>query len=224
MPEPGMWLQLDWGEGPKVASRRTQLFCAWLSWSRFRVVIPPWNQTLGTLVACACLDAILRRLGGVPAYVLIDNPRTVTVDRVAGIAFRLPEIVAAGKHYGCTVATREPFAPESEGGVEATVKIAKADLVPPTANLRAEYGSCAELAAECDAWCEQVNARPHRSNKTAPVLRLAAEHEHLHPSQLPRTTRPSATSGSPTTTRPSASVRSATPPRPVSSALGCGAG
>src|SRR6266545_4840306 len=29
--EPGMWLQFDWGEGPKVAGRRTQLFCAWLA-------------------------------------------------------------------------------------------------------------------------------------------------------------------------------------------------
>jgi hypothetical protein len=27
-----------------------QLFCAWLSWSRFRVVAPAWVQTLGTLV------------------------------------------------------------------------------------------------------------------------------------------------------------------------------
>jgi hypothetical protein len=28
VPEPGMWLQWDWGEGPGVAGRRTQLFCA----------------------------------------------------------------------------------------------------------------------------------------------------------------------------------------------------
>ncbi|MER5802136.1 Mu transposase domain-containing protein [Streptomyces mirabilis] len=179
MPEPGMWLQLDWGEGPKVAGRSTQLFCAWLSWSRFRVVIPAWAQTLGTLVAC--LDATLRRLGGAPAYVLTDNPRTVTIDRVAGIATRHPDIVAAGKHYSCTVATCEPFDPEFKGGVEATVKIAKADLVPTTANLRPEYGSFAELAAECDRRCEQVNARPHHSTKTAPVLRLIAAREHLHP-------------------------------------------
>jgi hypothetical protein len=28
-----------------VAGRRTQLFCAWLAWSLFRVVIPTWDQT-----------------------------------------------------------------------------------------------------------------------------------------------------------------------------------
>jgi hypothetical protein len=62
VPEPGMWCQWDWGEGPRVGGRRTSLFCAWLAWSRFRVVIPTWDRTLGTLIAC--LDATLGRLGG----------------------------------------------------------------------------------------------------------------------------------------------------------------
>jgi transposase len=75
IPEPGMWLQFDWGEGPRVGGRRTQLFCAWLSWSRFRVVIPAWDQQLPTLIAC--LDTTLRRIGGAPTYLLTDNPRTV---------------------------------------------------------------------------------------------------------------------------------------------------
>ncbi|MFC6079522.1 IS21 family transposase, partial [Microbispora camponoti] len=44
VPEPGMWLQWDWGEGPRIGERRTQLFCCWLAWSRFRVVIPAWDQ------------------------------------------------------------------------------------------------------------------------------------------------------------------------------------
>jgi hypothetical protein len=47
IPEPGMWLQFDWGEGPRIGARRTGLFCAWLAWSRFRVVIPVWDQMIG---------------------------------------------------------------------------------------------------------------------------------------------------------------------------------
>ena len=39
IPEPGMWAQWDWGTGPVIAGRRTNLFCAWLAWSRFRVVM-----------------------------------------------------------------------------------------------------------------------------------------------------------------------------------------
>lgn len=178
VPEPGMWLQFDWGEGPRVGGRRTQLFCAWLSWSRFRVVVPAWDQTLGTLVLG--VDSTLRRIGGAPTYLLTDNPRTVTIDRIAGLPVRHPEIVAAGRHYGCKVETCEPFDPESKGGAEHTVKIAKADLVPTTANLLAEYGSFTELADACFEWCERVNARRHRETGAAPVDRLATERQHLH--------------------------------------------
>lgn len=178
VPEPGMWLQFDWGEGPKVDGRRTQLFCAWLAWSRFRVVIPTWDQTLGTLVSC--LDAALRRVGGAPTYLLSDNAKTVTVDHIAGVPVRHPAMVAAGRHYGCKVESCEPFDPESKGGVEATVKIAKADLVPTAANLLDAYGSFAELAAACADWCDAVNARAHRETGVAPLARLAAEREHLH--------------------------------------------
>jgi hypothetical protein len=178
VPEPGMWLQYDWGEGPRVGGRRTSLFCGWLSWSRFRVVIPAWDQTLGTLVAC--LDATLRRLGGAPTYVLTDNAKTVTVDRIAGVPVRHPEIVAAGRHYGCKVQTCEPFDPESKGGAEHTVKIAKADLVPTAVNLLAEYRGFGQLVEACADWCERVNARPHRETGAAPADRLIVERRHLH--------------------------------------------
>ena len=143
MPEPGLWLQFDWGDGPRVGGRKTSLFCAWLAWSRFRVVIPTWDQSMGTLIAC--VDATMRRVGGAPTYLLGDNAKTVTVEHVAGVAVRHPTVVAAGRHYGVTVHTCEPFDPESKGGVEATVKVAKADLVPTEANLHAGYGSFAEL-------------------------------------------------------------------------------
>ena len=178
VPEPGMWLQFDWGEGPRVGGRRTQLFCAWLSWSRFRVVIPAWDQTMGTLVSC--VDATLRRIGGAPTYLLSDNAKTVTVEHVAGVAVRHPVMVAAGRHYGCKVESCEPFDPQSKGGVEATVKIAKADLVPTSANLRGDYDTFGDLVDACALWCEQVNARAHRETGVAPIIRLAAERAALH--------------------------------------------
>ena len=66
---------------------------------------------------------------------MTDNEKTVTVEHVARIAVRHPEIVAAGRHYGMQVATCVPFDPEAKGGSEASVRIAKADLVPTEANL-----------------------------------------------------------------------------------------
>lgn len=178
VPEPGMWLQFDWGDGPRIGQRRTSLFCAWLAWSRYRVVIPTWDQTLPTLVWC--LDQTLRRLGGAPTYLLSDNAKTVTVEHVAGIPVRHPEMVAVGRHYGCKVETCAAYDPESKGGVEATVKLAKADLVPTSANLLDDYPSFTELVWACERFCEQVNAREHRETRQAPVVRLAVERAHLH--------------------------------------------
>jgi transposase len=185
--EPGLWLQFDWGTGPVVSGpdgrpRATLLFCAWLAWSRFRVVIPTWDRRLGTLLAC--LDATLRRLGGVPTYALTDNEKTVTVEHVAGIAVRHPMVVAAGRHYGIQPHTCVPFDPESKGGSEATVRIAKADLVPTEANLLPGYDSFAELAAACEAFCEQVNTRVHRETGRVPAEALLVERARLHPLPL----------------------------------------
>ena len=98
IPEPGMWAQWDWGQGPRIGGRVTNLFCAWFGWSRFRVVIPTWDRTMPTLVGC--LDRAMRASGGAPTYWLTDNEKTVTVDHVAGIPVRNPTVVAAGHHYG----------------------------------------------------------------------------------------------------------------------------
>jgi transposase len=177
--EPGLWLQYDYGHGPLVNGRQTTLWCAWLAWSRFRVVIPIWDKTVPTVTAC--LDTTFRRIGGVPAYVLTDNEKTVTTDHVAGIAIRNPEIVEVARHYGTTIGTCVPADPETKGGSEATVRIAKADLVPTEANLRAEYRTFGELEAACRAFCEEVNTRLHREIRARPAARLEEERQRLHP-------------------------------------------
>ncbi|MGH3748420.1 MAG: IS21 family transposase [Micromonosporaceae bacterium] len=177
--EPGLWLQWDWGEGPRIGGRRTSLWCAWLAWSRFRVVIPVWDKTLPTIVSC--LDTTLRRVGGVPTYALTDNEKTVSVDHVARIAVRNPEIVEVGRHYGMTIRTCVPADPQSKGGSEATVRIAKADLVPTEANLLGEYRKFSELETACRQFCEQVNDRPHRETRRRPLEALAEERTRLHP-------------------------------------------
>jgi transposase len=178
IPEPGMWAQWDWGTGPTVGGRATVLFCAWLAWCRFRVVIPCWDRTMPTLIGC--IDRSMRAFGGAPTYWLTDNERTVTIDHVAGVAVRHPEMVAIGGHYGITVATCVPADPESKGGSEATVRIAKADLVPTDANLRDDYASWAELVEACEAWMAEVNGRPHRVTRRAPADMLAEEQQRLH--------------------------------------------
>ena len=178
VPEPGLWLQFDWGAGPTIAGRRTLLFCAWLAWSRFRVVLPTWDRTLPTLLGC--LDTTLRAIGGAPTYALTDNEKTVTVEHIARVPIRHPDVVAAGRYYGMTIRTCVPADPQSKGGAEATVRIAKADLVPTDANLLEQYATFGALEAGCAAFCAEVNARPHRATGRAPVEVLAEERSRLH--------------------------------------------
>ena len=182
IPQPGLWLQWDYGDGPEVAGTRAVLFCAWLAWSRFRVVVPLRDKTLATVVIG--LDRTLRLVGSVPTYALTDNEKTVTVEHVCGIAVRNATIVEVSRHYGLTIQTCEPADPQSKGGSEATVKIAKADLVPTDHNLRDEYADWQALEQACQEFMADVNTRPHRATRQPPVILLEQEHEHMH--RLPR--------------------------------------
>jgi hypothetical protein len=146
------------------------------------VVLPIRDKTLPTVVAC--IDATLRRVGGCPTYALTDNEKTVTVEHIARIAIRNPDMVAAAGHYGLTVASCLPADAPSKGGSEATVRVAKADLVPTDANLLPAYGDWAALEAACEAFCEEVNTRPHRVTRRAPVEMLVEERHRLH--RLPK--------------------------------------
>jgi len=178
-PEPGMWAQYDFGDGPVIGTSTTVLFCLWLAWSRFRIVIPLLDKTWPSVAGA--IDVALRRLGGVPTYLLTDNEKTVTVEHVAGLPVRNPAAVELGRHYSLTIATCVPYDPASKGGSESTVKIAKADLVPTDANLLPAYGSFAVLEAACQEFCDQVNGRPHRITRRAPAEMLAEEGARLHP-------------------------------------------
>jgi hypothetical protein len=178
VPEPGMWFQYDFGDGPRVNGVGTQLFCAWLAWCRFRVVLALLDKALASVMAA--IDQTLRTFSGVPTYGLTDNEKTVTVEHVAGIPVRNAQMLEFARHYGLTIATCVPADPASKGGSENTVKIAKADLVPTEANLLDDYDSFAELQAACAAFCQQVNNRPHRVTRRVPAEMLAEERTRLH--------------------------------------------
>ena len=108
----------------------------------------------------------------------------MTVEHVCGIAVRNPTIVEVSRHYGLTIATCEPADPQSKGGSEATVKIAKADLVSTDHNLRDGYADWQALELACEQFMADVNTRAHRATRQPPVFLLAQEHEHLH--RLPK--------------------------------------
>lgn len=176
--EPGGWLQYDFGAGPIVEGGATVLFCAWLAWSRFRVVLPLADKSLPSVIAA--LDRCFRLAGGAPTYVLTDNEKTVTDRHIAGIAVRNRTAVDLSRYYGVTIATCVPYDPESKGGSEAAVRVAKADLVPTCYNLLGDYHSFVELEAACGAVSAQLNGRPHAVTRRLPAEMLETERAFLH--------------------------------------------
>jgi len=178
IPEPGLWLQYDFGDGPVVDGAKTVLFCAWLAWSRFRVILAIGDRTMPSVVAA--LDQTFRLIGGASTYVLTDNEKTVTDRHIAGIAVRNETMVAVSNYYGVTICTCVPYDPESKGGSESTVKVAKADLVPTDANLLDEYRSFAELEEACATAMATFNGRRHSVTRRVPSEALQEELAFLH--------------------------------------------
>lgn len=176
--EPGAWLQYDFGAGPVIDGLAVVLFCAWLAWSRFRIILPLSDRSLPSVIAA--LDRTFRLAGGAPTFVLTDNEKTVTDRHIAGIAVRNQVAVDVSRYYGVTIATCVPADPESKGGSESTVKIAKADLVPTDYNLVEDYRSFAELAAACEQLMATLNGRPHAVTRRVPSELLVVERESLH--------------------------------------------
>ena len=94
---------------------------------------------------------------------------------------RNQQVVAFARFYGVTVHTCEVRDPASKGGVENTVKLAKADIVPTDTNLAEEYACFADLEAACTAFMTMVNGRVHRTTKRVPADMLEQERLRLHP-------------------------------------------
>jgi transposase len=176
--EPGHWLQWDYGDGPRVGGHSSVLFCAWLAWSRFRVIIPLADRTWPSVVAA--LDRTFRIIGGAPTYLLTDNEKTVTDHHIAGIPVRNRGAVDLSRYYGVTVATCVPYDPESKGGSERTVGIAKADLVPTEYNLLDDYADFAALVAAAAAVADSFNGRVHAVTRQIPAEALDVERGFLH--------------------------------------------
>jgi hypothetical protein len=150
------------------------LFCLWLAWSRFRVVLPLLDKSQPSVFAAA--DVALRLAGGCPTYLLTGNEKTVTAGHVAGMPVRNPAAVTFARHYGLTIATCVPADPASKGGSESTVRVAKADLVPTAANLSARVTSprSSPTSPRRRAAPPPGSARPTRWLRAPPAGRASA--------------------------------------------------
>ncbi|MEJ8632517.1 hypothetical protein [Streptomyces sp. MS2.AVA.5] len=91
-------------------------------------------------------------------------------------------------HARLTPGRRKDPRRETKGSSEVTVSIAKADLIPTTANLCEKYSDFNELREACAIFCQQVNTHVHRETGKTPASMLDIERSRLHPlSEAPHT-------------------------------------
>jgi transposase len=135
------------------------LFCAWLAWSRFRVIFALPDRTMPSVISA--LDRTQRVLGGAPTYWLTDNERTVSTAHVAGLAVRNRTMLSVAHYYGVSLHTCVPADPESKGGAESSVKLAKADVLPRPDNLVGEYRDFDAFEAARAEATDRFNTRVH---------------------------------------------------------------
>ena len=170
-------LAIDCGE-EILAGRKVHVFCAVLTWSRFRFVrFAPAEQQATTLAMLAeCFEV----LGGIPKVVLADRMGCLKGGVVANLVVPSPDYVRFATHYRFRPDFCHAADPESKGIVENLVGYAKDDLLVP---LELEQDPWADglagLNVRAAAWCDEVNARVHSEIHAVPAERLASEAELL---------------------------------------------
>jgi transposase len=170
--EPGEWLLCDWGSAGTVETpagpRPLSFFSSVLGYSRHRQLTFSCSERFPALAVG--LAANLEQLGGVPAQILFDNPKTVTVRDVAGAALLNPELVRLAAHYRFRPQTTAYYDAPSKGKVEAVVRFAKSDLIPYEG-----FDSLDQANAAARGWLAEVNSKPHSETKRPPVELLERE-------------------------------------------------
>jgi transposase len=169
---PGEWLLCDWGSAGTVPTpagpRPLSFFGSVLGYSRHRQLTFSCSERFGALATG--LASNLEQLGGVPARVLFDNPKTVTLRDVAGAAVLNPDLVRLAAHYRFRPQTTAFYDAPSKGKVEAVVRFTKSDLIPYEG-----FGSLDEANGAARAWLAEVNAQPHSETKRPAVELLERE-------------------------------------------------
>jgi transposase len=183
--EPGEQMQADFthvrrGRYPLLA------FVATLGYSRVSFVRFTVAEDTATL--CACLRESLVYFGGVPAHVLLDNPKTVVIERDfygEGQHRFNRDLLALAEEFGFRPRLCRPYRAKTKGKVERFNGYLKGSFLVPLAATLKQSGLKLDLTAanaHIGPWLQNVaNARIHGTTGEVPNVRLQLEREKLQP-------------------------------------------
>jgi len=181
--QPGEQLQADFtyvrrGRYPLLA------FVATLGYSRASFVRFTVSEDAATL--CASLREALFYFGGVPQHVLLDNPKTVVIERDAygeGQHRFNRELLALAEQFGFRPRLCRPYRAKTKGKVERFNRYLKESFLIPLAATLHQAGLKLDVTAanaHIGPWLQQVaNARVHATTHEVPHDRLRVERTKL---------------------------------------------
>jgi len=181
--EPGEQMQADFthvrrGRNPLLA------FVATLGYSRASYVRFTVAEDTATL--CACLRESLIYFGGVPGHVLLDNPKTVVIERDfygEGQHRFNRDLLALAEEFGFRPRLCRPYRAKTKGKVERFNGYLKGSFLVPLAATLKQSGLKLDVTAanaHIGPWLQNVaNARIHGTTGKVPNARLQLEREKL---------------------------------------------
>lgn len=181
--QPGEQMQADFtyvrrGRYPLLA------FVATLGYSRASFVRFTVAEDTATL--CECLRESLIYFGGVPEHVLLDNPKTVVIERDfygEGQHRFNRELLVLAEEFGFRPRLCRPYRAKTKGKVERFNGYLKGSFLVPLAATLKQAGLKLDVTAansHIGPWLQSVaNARVHGTTGEVPNERLQLEREKL---------------------------------------------
>jgi transposase len=176
--EPGEAAQVDFGSGPVIEDPElgrvaTWVFVMTLAWSRHTYAEVVLDQTVATWLACH--RRAFEFFGGVPARLVIDNPKCA----ITRACYTDPEVQRAygelAEGYGFRIDPCPPRDPKKKGRVESGVKFIKRRFLP----LR-DFRSLTDANRQLAAWLlGEAGHRIHGTTHERPLIRFEETERHL---------------------------------------------
>lgn len=171
----GAAAQVDFGAGPRLLDpacgevRRTWAFVMTLCFSRHQYVEFVWDQTVATWLGCH--RRAFEWFGGVPASVIIDNPKCAITRACAKDPLVQRAYAECAEGYGFKIDPCPPADPAKKGIVESGVKYVKGNFLPTRS-----FRDLADLNAQTRQWVmTEAGVRKHGTTRTQPLALFVLE-------------------------------------------------
>jgi transposase len=172
---PGEAAQVDFGAGPLLVDpasgrrRRAWCFVMTLAFSRHQYLEFVFDQSVATWLGCH--RRAFEWFGGIPARVIIDNPKCAITRACARDPVVQRAYAECAEGYRFKIDPCPPADPQKKGIVEAGVKYVKGNFLPTRS-----FRDLTDLNAQARGWVLEVaGVRLHGTTREAPLERFARE-------------------------------------------------